>query len=41
MMAKLSRKPQQITDQTNHKLYIDQLEEIFNYSRREKKTLKY
>jgi len=41
MMAKLSRKPQQITDQTNHKLYIDQLEEIFNYSRREKKSLKY
>jgi len=41
MMSKLSRKPQQITDQTNHKLYIDQLEEIFNFSRRQKETLKY
>lgn len=41
MLSKLSRMKGQITDQTNYKIYIDQLEEVFNYSSKNKVSLKY
>jgi len=41
MLSKLSRMKGQITDQTNYKIYIDQLEEVFNFSSKNKVSLKY
>jgi len=41
MMAKLSRLPKQITDQTNAKNYLFQLEEIYNYKNRKKVNFRF
>lgn len=41
MLSRLSRRPEQLTDQTNVTNYVHLLEDIFNYHRREKVTLRY
>lgn len=41
MLARLSRRPNQITPQTNSTNYLSQLEEIYNYNSRQKVNLRY